>query len=145
MTKRRVVQAKEVEGFCPAELGGAYISRMLLEKDGLGSTRLLINHVTMKPHHPLLTGGSHPAPYDEAYYILRGQARVSFDEGRDSYDVGPDTVAFIPGGAWHTIQNTGEDDLEFLTLWPMTPDREGVNGIMDERQHAWGTGFKLAK
>ena len=64
---------------------------------------------------------SHPIPYDETYYILRGQARVEFGGGEESYDVTPGTAVFIAAGTKHKITNIGTDDLTFLTIWPLQP------------------------
>jgi mannose-6-phosphate isomerase-like protein (cupin superfamily) len=142
VSKRRIVRAAEVMPFCPSGSGGSYASRLLIDSDGVGSERLQLVHATLKAHESP-GGGAHPAPYDEAYYILRGQARMSFEHGAEVYDVGPNTAIFIPAGTWHSITNTGDTDLEFLTIWPLAPAEEGVNGVYDERKRAWGTSFRL--
>ena len=144
MIKLRVVRAKDVAGFAPEKMGGAYVSRLLIESEGVGSERLMVVHATLLPGKSPGGGGAHPAPYDEAYYILRGQGRMEFDEGAEAYDVGPDTAIYIPAGTWHCITNIGSEDLEFLTLWPLSPAGEGINGVHDERLRAWGTTFRLA-
>ena len=143
MKKQRVVKAKDVEGFTPKGLEGAYISRLLIESEGVGSSRLMVVHATLKAGKSPGEGATHPVPYDETYYILRGQGRMEFDGGTDSYEVGPDTAIFIPCGTMHKITNTGTEDLEFLTIWPLTPAEEGINGVLDERKRAWGTNFRL--
>ena len=143
MKRRRIVRAGEVKPYLPEGMGGAYASRLLVDSEGVGSTRLQVVHATLKPGCTPGEGGAHPVPYDEAYYILRGQGLMEFDEGAEAYPVGPDAAIYIPGGTWHRITNTGEDDLEFLTLWPLAPDREGINGVYDGRKRAWGTSFRL--
>jgi mannose-6-phosphate isomerase-like protein (cupin superfamily) len=143
--KPRVVQISEIEGFSPEELGGSYISRLLIESEGVGSSRLMLVHATLKPGTSPGDGAAHPIPYDEAYYVLRGQGRMEFGDEDEPYDVGPDTAIFIPAGTMHKITNTGEDDLEFLTIWPLTPAEEGVNGVYAERKRRWGTNFRRAK
>lgn len=143
MGKLRVVNVKQVMGFSPKGSGGNYVSRLLIDAEGMGSARLQLIHATMKPGRTPGHGGAHPAPYDEAYYILRGQGLMEFDGGADSYEVGPDTAIFIPGGTVHKITNTGTEDLEFLTIWPVAPAEEGVNGVHDERIKTWGTSFRL--
>ena len=67
---------------------------------------------------------------------------MEFGDGEESYEVGPDTAIFIPGDTLHKITNTGMEDLEFLTIWPITPAEEGVNGVFDERKRLWGTNFR---
>ena len=146
MKKERIVKVNEVMGFSPAESKGAYISRLLIESEGVGSSKLMVVHATLKPGQTPGDaedhGAAHPPPYDEAYYILRGHGRMEFGEGEESYEVGPDTAIFIPGGTLHKITNIGTEDLEFLTIWPIMPMEEGINGVYDERKSAWGTSFK---
>ena len=143
MTVRRIVPAKQVEPYSPSGLEGIYESRLLIESEGVGSPRLQLVHATLQPGESPGGGAAHPKPYDEAYYILRGQGRMEFDEGAEVYDVGPDTGIYIPGGTWHKITNSGDEPLEFLTIWPLSPDREGINGVFDGRLRAWGTSFRL--
>jgi mannose-6-phosphate isomerase-like protein (cupin superfamily) len=143
MKKRRVVRAMDVMPYAPEGMGGAYQSRLLIESEGVGSERLQVVHASLKPGCTPGEGGAHPVPYDEAYYILRGQGLMEFDEGAEAYEVGPDTAIYIPGGTWHRITNTGTEDLEFLTLWPLAPQGEGINGVYDGRLRAWGTSFRL--
>lgn len=145
MARRRIVQAQQVMPFSPKELEGAYESRLLVESEGMGSTRLQLVHATLKPGESPGGGAAHPEPYDEAYYVLRGRGRMEFEHGAEVYDVGPDTAIFIPGGTWHKITNIGDEDLEFLTIWPLSPAGEGINGVYDGRLRAWGTSFRLAK
>ena len=142
MPKRRIVKVSEVMGFSPAQSQGAYISRLLIEEEGVGSTRLNLVHATLKPGKAPGDFAAHPAPYDEAYYILRGRGLMEFGAGEEAYEVGPDTAIFIPGGTPHKITNIGAQDLEFLTIWPIAPAEEGINGVHDERKRAWGTTFR---
>jgi mannose-6-phosphate isomerase-like protein (cupin superfamily) len=143
MKQRRIVPAHKVVPFYPQGLEGIYASRLLIESEGVGSERLQLVHATLAPGEAPGEGAAHPAPYDEAYYILRGTGRMEFEEGAEVYDVGPDTAIYIPGGTWHKITNTGDTPLEFLTIWPLSPDREGINGVFDGRKKAWGTSFRV--
>ncbi len=130
-------------GFSPEESKGAYVSKLLIESEGVGSSKLMVVHATLKPGKaPGGDAAAHPPPYDEAYYILRGHGRIEFGEGEEVYEVGTDTAIFIPGGTLHKITNTGTEDLEFLTIWPITPMEEGINGVYDGRKRAWGTSFR---
>jgi mannose-6-phosphate isomerase-like protein (cupin superfamily) len=142
MKKERVVKVSEIMGFSPAATKGAYISRLLIDSEGVGSLKLMISHGTLKPGESLMEPGTHPHPYDEAYYILRGQGRVEFGDGEESYEVGPDTAVFIPAGTKHRPINTGTEDLEFLGIWPIMPMKEGINTVCDERKSAWGKSFR---
>lgn len=142
MKKEKVVKVSEIMGFAPSSSGGSYISRLLIESEGVGSSRLMLVHATLKPGEAPGDAAAHPTPYDEAYYILRGQGLMEFGGGEESYEVGPDTAIFIPADTLHKITNTGTEDLEFLTIWPITPAEEGVNGVLDERKRLWGTNFR---
>jgi mannose-6-phosphate isomerase-like protein (cupin superfamily) len=144
MSKKRVVKASDVMGYSPVATEGAYISRLLIDSEGVGSTRLQVNHATLKPGKAPGKGEAHPEPHDEAYYILRGRGLMEFFEkdNHEAYDVGPDTAIFIPAGTGHRITNTGDEDLVFLTLWPIPPQREGVNPVYDERKRVWGKSFR---
>jgi mannose-6-phosphate isomerase-like protein (cupin superfamily) len=140
--KEKVVKVSEIKGFAPSGSGGNYISRLLIESEGVGSARLMLVHATLKPGKAPGDAAAHPTPYDEAYYILRGQGLMEFGDGEESYEVGPDTAIFIPADTLHKITNTGTEDLEFLTIWPITPAEEGVNGVFDERKRLWGKSFR---
>ncbi len=140
MYEKYVQQAKRVAGFTPAEAGGAYVSRLLIDQDTVGSTQLVLNHFTLRPGR-VTQAGSHPAPYDEAYYVLRGRGivRLGPEGAAEAFEIGPDAVVFIPAGMVHALENTGSDDLELVTVMPRQPV-EGVNPIYDERRRAWKTG-----
>lgn len=146
MKKERIVKAGEIMGFSPEESKGTYISKLLIESEGVGSSKLMVVHATLKPGETPGDaqghGAAHPPPYDEAYYILRGYGKMEFGEGEEIYEVGPDTAIFIPGGTLHKITNIGTEDLEFLTIWPIMPAEEGINGVYDERKNEWGTSFR---
>ena len=142
MKKERVVKVSEIMGFSLPAAKGTYISRLLIESEGVGSSKLMIAHGTLKPGESRMEPGTHPHPYDEAYYILRGQGRVEFGDGEESYEVGPDTAVFIPAGTSHRPINTGTEDLVFLGIWPIMPAKEGVNTVCDERKRAWGRSFR---
>ena len=142
MSKPRVVKAKEVMGFSPSGSQGAYLSRLLIDSEGVGSERLMLVHATLKPGHAPGEAAAHPPPYDEAYYILRGEGLMEFGDDDQTYPVEANTAIFIPAGTPHKITNTGADDLEFLTIWPIMP-ADGVLGVYDERKRAWGTTFRM--
>jgi len=138
MDKERVFKASEVAGFSLPGAEDTYISRMLIDSESVGSKKIGLNHGTLKP------GKSgpwhkHPCPYEEVYYILRGQGLLTIDD--ETHQVGPGTVAYIPCEEYHKPENTGDTDLEFLTVWSL-PIKEGANKLYDERKRLWGTSFK---
>jgi mannose-6-phosphate isomerase-like protein (cupin superfamily) len=142
MTRKLVFNAKDVEGFSPAGVNGAFVSRLLVDPDGVGAQSLVVNHFILRPGQTTRPAGSHPAPYDEVYYVLRGRGRLYLGDEPGVFELGPDSVAFIPGGTAHGVDNTGDEDLELLTIMP-GPLRPGVNSVYDGRRAAWGTGFRL--
>lgn len=50
----------------------------------------------------------------EVYFILEGRGRMNVD--RESCEVGPGTVIFVPPGSSQHIENTGDGTLVFLCL-----------------------------
>ena len=50
-------------------------------------------------------------------------------------------MAFIPNGTNHSLENTGIEDLELLTVMPAQLV-EGGNPLYDARLRAWGTSFR---
>jgi mannose-6-phosphate isomerase-like protein (cupin superfamily) len=138
-----VFNAKQVVAFSPAGSEAAFESRLLVDETGVGSQALAVNHFTLKPGHS--TGaGSHPHPYDEVYYVLRGAGTVRLGDPAEHFAIAPDTVVFIPGGTIHSLTNPGPADLELITMMPHEM-RPGINTLYDERLQTWGTGFKLVK
>jgi mannose-6-phosphate isomerase-like protein (cupin superfamily) len=145
MGKLRIVKTANVMAFSTEKSKGKYASRLLLEQEGVGSDKLMLVHVTIKAGAASGTGHVHPAPYDEAYYILKDEALIEFEEGRDSHRIGPDTAVFIPGGTWHRVANPGTEDLVLLTIWPQMPLQEGINDVSDLRKRARGKNFRLVE
>jgi quercetin dioxygenase-like cupin family protein len=60
-------------------------------------------------------------------YVLRGQAVITI--GDETYQVKAGEIVFIPGGAIHSYQNTGEEPFEFLCI---IPNKEDKITIVDE-------------
>ena len=142
MKKQLVFKYAEVEPFTHARDSGKYLSRLLVDREGVGAQNTVLNHFS------LLAGksteiGHHPAPYEETYFILKGHGTVALrDNGLQEYDIGPGTVVFIPAGMDHSLCNTGHEELELLTIMPFQPV-PGVNPIYDERKKRWGTSFRM--
>ena len=141
MTSRLVFQAKEVAGFSPDGAEDAYVSRLLIDKESVGSNSLVVNHFTLRPGRGT-ESGHHPAPYDEVYYVLHGHGVLRLGNPAEVFTLEPDTVAFIPSGTDHSLENTGTENLELITLMPQQLV-EGANPLYDARRRAWGTSFKL--
>jgi len=138
MEKERVFKVSEVTGFSLPGGEDTYISRMLIDSESVGSKKINVNHGTLKPGKNT-GGGKHPYPHEEVYYVVRGHGLVTI--GDKTYEVGPDTVCYIPCEEFHKLENTGDTDLEIVTVWSL-PIKEGANSLYDERKRLWGTTFK---
>jgi mannose-6-phosphate isomerase-like protein (cupin superfamily) len=130
-----VINVKELPGFSMPGEEDVYISRNVIDPENCGAKKVQINHGTVKAGKTL-AGGSHREPYDEIYYVVRGNARLRL--GEEEIEVGPDTAVYIPAGAFHQLDNSdGSEDLEIITVWSL-PIEEGVNALYDARKRAWG-------
>ncbi len=65
---------------------------------------------------------------DQFLRIEQGRARVTFgpsaDHVAEEHDVGDDWAVIVPGGVWHNVINTGDQDLKLYSLYspPEHPD-----------------------
>ena len=139
MAGKLVFHTKDVVGFTTDD--DMYVSRMLIDATNSGSEKVQINHYTLR--RGKINGmGSHPEPYNEIYYVVRGRGILRLGNPPEAFDVRPGHLAFIPAGTAHGLENTGDEDLEILTIWA-GPIQEGANGIYDLRKRTWGKTFKL--
>ena len=139
MPRGTVVKVNKVMPYSPPALQGIYVSKMLMDASNTGSERLQVNHAVLKAGCRL-PGAVHPAPYDEIYYVLSGEALLRMDDAE--YDLDRDTVIFIPAGTFHALANKSTtEDFVFLTLWPGSPE-PGVNEVYDGRKEAWGKTYR---
>ena len=63
----------------------------------------------------------HTNTLEHEQYVLGGQARVGI--GNEVFDVKQGDVLFIPEGAIHYYENTGDEPFEFLCIIPNKEDR----------------------
>lgn len=63
----------------------------------------------------------HTNTVEHEQYVLRGEATITI--GDAAHDVKTGDVVFIPEGAVHSYQNTGEEPFEFLCIIPNKEDR----------------------
>lgn len=141
-----IVRAQDVEPFSMPGDESVYTSQCLIDRDGVGSTRLSLNRFTLRAGQKL-AGTAHPDGSDECYYVLSGRALLALGgdpatgAGAELHDLEPDVAIFIPGGTYHALDNPYHDDLVILTIWPAPPE-PGANAIYDARRLAWGTSFR---
>jgi mannose-6-phosphate isomerase-like protein (cupin superfamily) len=137
--KEHVFNIKNVANFSPEGYEDAFVSRMLIDNESVGSEKLGMNYFALKPGKKT-DQGSHPAPFDEVYYGLRGHGIVYLGESQNAYEIEPDSVVFIPHNTLHYVVNNSPVELEMITIMP-GPLKEGVNSIYDERKKKWGRSF----
>jgi quercetin dioxygenase-like cupin family protein len=63
----------------------------------------------------------HTNTVEHEQYVLRGQAKIGI--GDETYEVKMGDAVFIPEGAIHFYQNTGEEPFEFLCIIPNKEDK----------------------
>ena len=66
----------------------------------------------------------HTNTVEHEQYVLRGQATITI--GDETHHVKAGDVVFIPEGAIHSYQNTGEEPFEFLCIIPNKEDKVTV-------------------
>ncbi len=69
----------------------------------------------------------HTNTVEHEQYVLRGQAAITI--GDKTHHVKTGDVVFIPEGAIHSYQNSGEEPFEFLCI---IPNKEDKITIVDE-------------
>ena len=69
----------------------------------------------------------HTNTLEHEQYVLRGQATITIDD--DTYHLKTGDVVFIPEGAIHSYENTGDEPFEFLCI---IPNKEDTITIVDE-------------
>ena len=112
---------------------------MLIDRSNSASERLQVNQFVLKPGCST-EGAIHREPYDEVYYVLSGKAVLHL--GDETYEISQDTIVFIPGGTFHSLDNKSQtEDFILLTIWHTHPEN-GVNEVYDLRREAWGKTFR---
>ncbi len=91
--------------------GQAHFRYFLEEKDAYGSGRLFAV-ITLRPGESI-GPHSHQGEF-ELYYILKGEAQVS-DNGQP-FTLYPGDMMQCRDGDSHSVENRGQEDLEFLAV-----------------------------
>ena len=63
----------------------------------------------------------HTNTVEHEQYVLRGEAKITI--GDETHHVKGGDVVFIPQGAIHSYENTGDDQFEFLCIIPNKEDK----------------------
>lgn len=91
--------------------GSITLERILEDQEFSGNGKLFAK-VTVSPGSSV---GNHPHTDDiESYYILKGTARY-LDNGQEKILHAGD-VTYTPMGESHSIENIGDEELEFIAL-----------------------------
>ena len=68
----------------------------------------------------------HTNTLEHEQYVLRGEATITI--GDEAHHVKTGDVVFIPEGAIHSYENTGEEPFEFLCIIPNKEDKITIVG-----------------
>jgi quercetin dioxygenase-like cupin family protein len=71
----------------------------------------------------------HTNTVEHEQYVLRGEATITI--GDETHHVKTGDVVFIPEGAIHSYENTGDEPFEFLCIVPNREDRITIVGESD--------------
>jgi quercetin dioxygenase-like cupin family protein len=101
---------------------------------GVGTSMQVLISSEEGPHFALrrfimAPGGGMPAHtnlVEHEQYVLRGRARIGIED--QVYEVKQGDVVFIPEGAPHWYENTGQEPFEFLCIVPNKPDEIKILG-----------------
>lgn len=108
-----IVHIHELEGYeAPSPRRG--LVKFLVDPERDGSRRLLMGWTRLDPGARTEIASHTP---EEAYFMLRGRARVRV--GDDLRTVGPGTVVFIPEDVSHEIEALGDEPVEYV--WVVSP------------------------
>jgi quercetin dioxygenase-like cupin family protein len=80
-------------------------------------------HFALRKFSMLQGGGMprHTNTVEHEQYVLRGEALITI--GDETHRVRAGDVVFIPAGAAHSYENTGEGPFEFLCIVPNQEDQ----------------------
>ena len=138
----RVIRVSDVEPFSPRDTQDIFYSRMLIDNQSAGSEHLVVNEFTLKCGKSSYKG-SHPMPYDEVYYVLKGKGFLVLEDDEErKYEIEPGIIAFIPCGVQHHLINSDDEDMVLLTIMHKIPVK-GVNSLYDSRIEEWNTSFRM--
>lgn len=85
----------------------------ILEKEEFRNKGRLFAHNILKPGSSI---GMHPHNGDfEAYYVIKGEGTF-YEEGEIKNPIKQGDLGLIEVGKSHSIENTGNTDLEFIAL-----------------------------
>ena len=143
--KKVVYNVAEVKSFSPEGYENSYNSRLLVDRESVGSEIMAMNEFTLKAGKQTYKG-NHGKGFDEIYFVLNGKALIYLQElgtgDYKEYNLYQGSYVFIKGGRGHYMMNPYDEDVVLLTIMAKHPEK-GVNLLYDERKAKWGTSFRL--
>ena len=109
---------------------GAVSWRTVLGGDGTTGRSLTAGVAEVAPGAPDRTVVHRHDP-DELYFVLGGTGAVLV--GEDEFPVEAGSTVFVPGGAWHSARNTGDDVLRILYVFAVDSFDQVVYEYRDGR------------
>lgn len=107
---KKVIRAGEVKPYLP-EKHIACDTRKLIAPETTGSKKIVLCRSEFKAGG---YAGEHTHPFEQAYYILKGCAKVKI--GTEQFDVSEGDAIFFPAGEVHSITNTGNGELWLIAI-----------------------------
>lgn len=141
MSKHYIWHADEILGFG----AGNFESRLLLDSKMAGEPCVNVNHITVKPGTSTALINENGEKYGpkhekaEIYICISGQAELFLNGEKIPMRQG--SLAYIPGGCRHYVDNSSDEPFCLLTLWPDEKD----NDVWHDRKKAWGEGYETRK
>jgi mannose-6-phosphate isomerase-like protein (cupin superfamily) len=97
----------------PVELPGGSWSRVLVSEQTVGSNASALGYSVFKPG-TATADLSHSV--EELAFVVSGSGAIRLASG--DLPVGAGQAMFIPAGIWHTVLNTGTEDLVMVFSFP---------------------------
>ena len=114
----------------PQNARGGQVSYLLLTKGQFGSQNLSITWVEVEPNTERLTH-AHPEN-EQVYSIVRGRGLMKV--GDEEQEVVAGTLVFVPPQTGHTIRNTGDEALVYVSATAPPFDPSALDPVFAYRR-----------
>ncbi len=108
-----LAQVVALETVDPIELPNGSWSRMLVTEGSVGGNKGSLGYSVFTP-------GTTLAPVrhetEEFAYVVSGHGELLLDG--DALPFGPGDALYVPGGVWHAVSNTGDEDAVMVFGFP---------------------------
>lgn len=119
-SKAKVCHYTDVPALVFGEEAPGVTIRWLIDDENDGAPFYALRLIEIAPggHTP-----HHEHPFEHENFVLEGTGRLLIQDV--AHDVGPGSVMFVPSGARHMFENTGEATFRFLCGIPVTRFQSG--------------------